>query len=76
MVDSLASGASVRKDVRVRLPPRAPRRDSKESLLFCQYSLTKTGEALGIPVDRESKGFFVILAGLDGILLYGKIGIK
>ena len=26
LVDSLASGASVRKDVRVRLPPRAPRR--------------------------------------------------
>ena len=25
LVDSLASGASVRKDVRVRLPPRAPK---------------------------------------------------
>ena len=48
LVDSPASGAGARKGVRVRLPPRAPERDSKESLSFlliqpCQKKETRTG---------------------------------
>ncbi len=37
LVDSLASGASVRKDVRVRLPPRAPERQHRKQCCrsFC-----------------------------------------
>ena len=34
LVDSLASGASARKGVRVRLPPRAPRRDIRKDVPF------------------------------------------
>lgn len=34
LVDSLASGASARKGVRVRLPPRAPQRDIRKDVPF------------------------------------------
>lgn len=37
MVDSLASGASVRKDVRVRLPPRAPQKRTEKILSFLSF---------------------------------------
>lgn len=39
LVDSLASGASVRKDVRVRLPPRAPDREVLENQYFPVFLL-------------------------------------
>ena len=38
LVDSLASGASARKGVRVRLPPRAPRRTRSEKVWFLHFS--------------------------------------
>ena len=44
LVDSLASGASARKGVRVRLPPRAPKRRTSAVQVFFFYldlSLTK-----------------------------------
>ena len=34
---------------------------SKDVSFFFQSSLAKTGEALGIPVDRESQGLFCVL---------------
>ena len=34
LVDSLASGASARKGVRVRLPPRAPQKGHPTDVLF------------------------------------------
>ena len=39
LVDSLASGASARKGVRVRLPPRAPRRSKRH--IVCSDFFTK-----------------------------------
>lgn len=38
LVDSLASGASARKGVRVRLPPRAPRKTRSEKAWFLHFS--------------------------------------
>ena len=46
LVDSLASGASARKGVRVRLPPRAPKKKNiclAGVLLFSYYNKAGTG---------------------------------
>jgi len=43
LVDSLASGASARKGVRVRLPPRAPRRTRSEKAWFLHFSWKRCG---------------------------------
>ena len=49
LVDSLASGASARKGVRVRLPPRAPKKDTTRSCLsFFFYPVVH-------PADLQAK---------------------
>ena len=49
LVDSLASGASARKGVRVRLPPRAPKKDTTMSCLsFFFYPVVH-------PADLQAK---------------------
>ena len=47
LVDSLASGASARKGVRVRLPPRAPKR--KTRLMSCLSFWVSTACAVSTP---------------------------
>ena len=49
LVDSLASGASVRKDVRVRLPPRAPTKVAKKD------ATTETLAAARVSAVSEGK---------------------
>ena len=41
LVDSLASGASVRKDVRVRLPPRAPKSRNNSDIAGCKPTVPR-----------------------------------
>ena len=52
MVDSLASGASARKGVRVRLPPRAPKREAKKDI----EDKTSVFSRLPRPVDQQIYG--------------------
>ena len=73
LVDSLASGASARKGVRVRLPPRAPRR-SKRCIVCSDFFYKKserthfiappfqiTTAALGCDLVSPLCGVFLIL---------------
>ena len=73
LVDSLASGASARKGVRVRLPPRAPRR-SKRHIVCSDFFYKKserthfiappfqiTTAALGCDLASPLCGVFLIL---------------
>ena len=73
LVDSLASGASARKGVRVRLPPRAPRR-SKRHIVCSDFFYEKserthfiappfqiTTAALGCDLASPLCGVFLIL---------------
>ena len=73
LVDSLASGASARKGVRVRLPPRAPRR-SKRHIVCSDFFYKKserthfiappfqiTTAALGCDLVSPLCGVFLIL---------------
>ena len=67
LVDSLASGASVRKDVRVRVPPRAPdlvaKKDAPpktphESVVFSHFNKENSDKCIEkvltkSPVSRE-----------------------
>ena len=57
MVDSLASGASARKGVRVRLPPRAPKKKTHNIVvcLFLWVSFAALTSPFGIPMLRAAK---------------------
>ena len=46
---------------RLQIPPRAPKRQSKDCLFFCQPSLAKTVKTPGIPMKREPQGLFCLL---------------
>ena len=66
LVDSLASGASARKGVRVRLPPRAPQRDIRKDVPFALAIVAETVffTGTGIP-DREIIRLAIKSMGLD-----------
>ena len=51
MADALASGASVRKDVGVQVPPRAP--DGKAEEIECELSIRNLDDALCISGNRN-----------------------
>ena len=61
LVDSPASGAGVRKDVRVRLPPRAPKERFERISLFAFYRLDKTVKTSGFPMTSGEPEVFVWL---------------
>ena len=57
LVDSLASGASARKGVRVRLPPRAPRRSKVRFAPTIFYAYVKkfsSARSLSTPFQIEA----------------------
>ena len=57
LVDALASGASARKGVRVRLPPRAPKKKTHNFVvcLFLWVSFAALTSPFGIPMLRAAK---------------------
>ena len=57
LVDSLASGASARKGVRVRLPPRAPQRDIRKDVPFALAIVAKTVFFIGCNLTFHGSRF-------------------
>ena len=57
LVDSLASGASARKGVRVRLPPRAPRRDIRKDVPFALAIVAETVFFIGCNLSFHGNRF-------------------
>ena len=53
-----------------QVPPRAPKRQSKGCLFFCQSILAKTVNPPGIPNWKESQGLFCFL---QAILIYSQL---
>ena len=41
---------------RLQVPPRPPKRQSKDCLFFCQYILAKTAKIPVFPMKREAQG--------------------
>ena len=69
LVDSLASGASARKGVRVRLPPRAP--TERDTPLACLSFLSPGGPAAHLNTQRiANMEKQTITIGLPRALLY------
>ena len=46
---------------RIQVPPRAPKRQSKGCLFFCQSILAKTVKTPGIPTKPEPQGLLCLL---------------
>ena len=67
LVDSLASGASARKGVRVRLPPRAPRRSKLHIACsdFFQKSERAHCAAPPFQIEPASLGFDLVLGAVS-----------
>ena len=67
LVDSLASGASARKGVRVRLPPRAPRRSKLHIACsdFFQKSERAHCAAPPFQIEPASLGFDLVLGAIS-----------